>query len=77
MDSTSPMEDKNSSRSASDADVAASLVTSGNGGNDAASLLSLNNSEESLPLEPQPAPVLTQVSIPHSEVTCICINPCS
>ena len=77
MDGTSPMEAKNISRSASDADVAASLVTSGNGRNDTANLLSPNNSEEPLPLGPQLAPVLTQVSIPYSEVTCVCINPCS
>ena len=71
------------SHSASDVDVAAARLTiiSGNGGSYASNLPSLNNSEEGLPLEPQPAPVPAQVSgnytCMHSEVTCICMNPCS
>ena len=66
---------ENNSHSASDVDVAAALtIISGNGGSDALNLPSQNNSEELLPLEPQPTPVPAQVSVRHSEVTCACMN---
>ena len=62
---------KNSSHSTSGNDVAASLVTSGNGGSDTSNLPSPNNSEEPLPPELLSAPVPAQVSAPHSSVTCL------
>ena len=54
---------KNNSHSASDVDVAASFVTSGNGGYDASNLPSPNNSEEPLPPELQPTPIPIQVRV--------------
>ena len=65
---------KNNSHSTSGNDVAASLVTSGNGDSDTSNLPSPNNSEEPLPLELHSAPLPAQISAPHSAMTCY-MNP--
>ena len=73
LDDTDPVAvsvSKNNSHSASDVDVAASFVTSGNGGSDASNLPPPNNSEEPLPLELHSTTIPTQVSVMHSTVTC-------
>ena len=54
---------KDNSHSKNDNDVTASFVISGNGGSDASNLPSPNNSEEPLPPELQPTPILIQVSL--------------
>ena len=54
-----------------DVDVAASFVTSGNGGYGASTLSSPNNSEEPLPPELHSPSVPTQVSVTLSTVTCL------
>ena len=53
---------KHNSHSTNDNDVTASFVISGDDGSDALNLPSPNNSEEPLPPELQPTPILTQVS---------------
>ena len=55
----------------SDVDGAASFTMPGSGVSNASNLLSQNNSEEPLPLELHLAPVLIQVSTPHSVMTCV------
>ena len=47
-------------------DVAASSVTSGNGGSDTLNLLSSNNSEEPLPPELQPTSIQVRVHTHHN-----------
>ena len=62
---------KNNSHSTSGNDVAASFVTSGNGGSNASNLPPPNNSEEPLSLEFLSASTIpAQVSSPCSVVTC-------
>ena len=66
LDGPSPVANsvpKNNSYSTNDDDVTASFVISGNGGSDASNLPSPNNSEEPLPPELQPTPILIQVSL--------------
>ena len=70
---------KNNSYSVSDVDVAASLLTSGNSGSDAANQPSPNNSEEPLSLELHSASVSAQVSVSRSVLTyymipCMCVQ---
>ena len=58
----------------SDIGGAASFTMSGSGVSNASNLLSPNNSEEPLPLELHSVLVLTQVSTPHSVMTCVHMN---